>query len=303
MSTPPLSDAQPGDRIVRGIVLALTATCCFVAMDSLAKYLGRTIPVPQLAWGRYGFHLLFLLALIPFLGWRRILYTRQPVAQLARGVFLFTATVSTYAAVQFLPLTTMYAIGFTAPLLVTALSVPMLREKVGLRRWLAVVVGLAGALVVVRPGFDTLNIGFAFAACMPLSFAFYQILTRRSARSDGALVGLFYAAVLGTIAASIAAPFFWTPLDLTGWAFMAVLGFVGATGHFLLILALFSAPASVISPMIYTQIVWATLIGYVVFHNLPDLWTVVGAAIVIGAGLFVFFRERALARRSRKERP
>lgn len=284
------------DSVGRGILFAIAAAAGFVAMDSLAKYLGPVIPVDQLVWGRYTFHLLILIALIPILGPTPIVRTREPGFQLLRGAILLGGTTSTYIAVQYLPLTMVYSIAFTAPLLVTILSIPLLGERVGPRRWMAVAVGFLGALVVVRPGSGELNIGVLFACGMALAFALYQILTRRSASVDGPLVGLFYAALLGAVLLTLAAPFGWIEIGATGWGFLVLLGVLGALSHFVFIMALHSAPASVVSPFSYTQIVWAVLIGFFVFGDIPDVWTLIGTSLVVGAGLYVFLRERRLGR-------
>ena len=285
----------PADRLVAGAAYAVAATLFFVCMDTLAKYGGQFLPVPMLIWGRFGFHLLVLLALIPFIGAANVVKTGQAGRHLLRGVCLATATVFAYSSVQYVALVDLYAVAFTVPLMVTVLSIPILGESVGLRRWIAVFVGLIGVLVIIRPGFAEFNIGLVLAVFMALAFAAYQILTRGADQTDGPFVGLFYAAIIGSAGATLVVPFAWQTPDAFGWLLLAALGLFGAAGHFMLIMALRCAPASYISPFTYAQIVWATLVGIVVFNDLPDPFTVLGGAIVIGAGLFVLWRERVLA--------
>lgn len=282
-----------------GAAYALAATVCFVCMDTLAKYGGQFLSVPMLVWGRYSFHLIFLLCLIPFVGLANVVVTGQPRRHLLRGLCLALATGFAYTAVQFVPLVDLYAVAFTVPLMVTVLSIPVLGEKVGLRRWVAVFVGLLGVLVVVRPGLVEFNIGLVLAFAMAIVFSLYQILTRGADRVDGPFVGLFYAATIGTLAASLVVPFAWTTPSLREWVFLMLLGMFGALGHLMLIMALRNAPASFVSPFTYAQIIWATIIGILVFNDLPDPYTLLGAAIVIAAGIFVIWRERVVARQGR----
>lgn len=294
---PPLPAGIPAEP-AKGIGLMVLAMALFVVMDTLAKILGQSYAVAQIVWARYTFHFLAMLALVPVLGWRQVVVTREPAHQLLRALLLLCATVFTYLAVRTLPLTDVYAINFTAPLLVTALSVPLLGERVGLRRWIAVLLGLSGALLVIRPGFGTVNEGVVFACGMAVSFALYQVVTRMVSGGDGPYVTLFYASVLGVAASCVALPVVWRWPEPAHWPLMVGLGLIGAAGHLALIQALRRAPASLVSPFSYTQLIWATLVGYALFDHLPDGLTLLGAALVIGAGLFVFVRERQVPRRA-----
>lgn len=287
-----------GSNAPLGIGLSVLAVALFVAMDSTAKYFADTYSVVQLVWGRYTFHFVGMLVLAPLLGGRRLFVTRNLRGQLIRAFLLLCATACAYGAVWNLPLANVYAIHFTAPLLVTVLAALWLREPVGIRRWSAIACGFFGALIVVRPGFGDFNWGAVLAGGMAISFALYQVLTRRISGSDGPLTSLLYTAVFGVVASTAALPFVWVPPDAIGWLALAALGLLGALGHLCLITALGFAPASVIAPFSYTQIIWAVLIGYLVFSDIPDGLTLLGAAIVIASGLYVFFRERQLARRA-----
>lgn len=266
-------------------------------MDTLAKHLGQSMPVPMIYWGRYTFHLAVLLVLLPFLGWRNVGQTQQRGRHLVRGLFVALATICAFNALQHLPLADMYAIGYTAPLMVTILAIPILGERVGFRRWIAVIVGLIGVLIVIRPGLIAFNIGTLFAAGMALAFALYQLVTRSAKRADGPFVGLFYAALIGAVLANAIAPFSWQTPSAGQLAILVVLGCLGAAGHFMLILALRSAEASFVSLFTYTQIPWSLVVSGMVFGDVPDPFTLIGASVVIGAGLFVFWRERVVAQR------
>ncbi|GGB47017.1 hypothetical protein GCM10011505_30160 [Tistrella bauzanensis] len=289
--------ANPAFDRLKGIGLMIMAVGMFVAMDSIAKILADTQPIPQLVWARYGFHLLWMLPLIPVFGLRRMVTTRVPVRQLARSALLITSTAFAYMAVHRLPLTQVYAVNFTAPLMVTIMSGPLLGEAIGRRRWFAVLLGLSGALIAVRPDPTNLDPGIVFAFTMALSFAVYQILTRQIAPYDGPLVGLFYSALFGFALSSLVVPFYWVPVDARTWVMMAMLGLFGALGHLALITALRLAPASLISPFTYTQLLWATAVGFIIFGHLPDQLTLIGAAIVVAAGLYLAFGERLRLRR------
>ena len=297
VGTQSLAASNPSLDRLKGIGLMIVAVGQFVAMDTIAKLLSETQPVPQLVWARYGFHLLWMLPLIPVFGLRRMISPRVPGRQLARSALLISSTVFAYLAVHRLPLTQLYAVNFTAPLMVTLMSGPLLGEAIGPKRWAAVLLGLGGALIAVRPDPGNLDPGILYAFAMALSFAVYQIITRQISPYDGPLVGLFYAALFGFTLTSIAVPFYWAPVDARTWVMMALLGLFGALGHLALISALRLAPASLISPFSYTQLIWATAVGFVIFGHLPDQWTLTGAAIVVAAGLYLAFGERLRFRR------
>jgi drug/metabolite transporter (DMT)-like permease len=176
------------------------------------------------------------------------------------------------------------------------LSIPLLGEKVGLRRLVGVLVGLAGALVIVRPGFDAMSIGMLLLLAGAISNAFYQLVTRQVRHYDGMTTTLFYTALAGAMVFSTVAPLNWQPPDAFDWGLFIALGLFGGLSQLCLIRAFRLAPAAVVSPFSYTGMVWAVAFGFLVFTELPDLWTLVGAMLIIGSGLYVFHRERALER-------
>jgi drug/metabolite transporter (DMT)-like permease len=291
VSTPDLSPRRPGGTR-RGILWMLLTTLLFVSMDALAKHLSQFHPVPQVVWARYVFHVL-LLALLLGGRVRGVMRTGRLGLQLLRSVFPLGATGLFFTALSFIPLAEASAIMFVAPILVTALSMPLLRERVGPRRWASVVVGFGGALIIIRPGGDAMELTALFALGAATSYAFYQITTRLLAHSDQPLTTLAYSALLGALATSAVVPFFWVAPDWAGWACMVGLGLFGGTGHFALIKAFQTAPAATVTPFGYAALIWATLYGFVLFGDLPDLWTVLGAVIIAASGLYIFHRERA----------
>ncbi len=303
MRQPPPSPAPgpaPGPAADRdhliGIGLMMSTVFCFVVMDAMAKYLLREHPVPQVVWGRYAFHLVAMVVVLAP-GRKLSLRTNRLGLQLFRSMVLLLATVLFFTALSYLPLADASALIYVSPLLVTALSVPILHEHVGPRRWAAVVVGFVGILVIVRPGAGVMHPAAFLVLGTALCFAAYQIATRALSATENAFTTLFYSALLGAVGTTLAVPFFWTPPSPAAWALMAGTGLLGAFGHFLMIKAHERAPASVLTPYIYTQLIWAAIFGYLVFADFPDAWTIAGAAIITSAGLFVFHRESRLAPR------
>lgn len=287
MTGPALERASPG----WGVAWMLATTLMFVGMDTLAKHLTQTYPVAQVVWARYVFHVL-LLAL--FLGWRlpRVVRTRRLGLQLLRSVFLLGATGLFFAALAFIPLANASAIMFVAPLIVTALSLPLLGERVGPRRFAGVAAGFAGALVIIRPGTAAMDPAAFLALGAAGCYAFYQISTRRLAATDAPLTTLAYSASVGALATSLAVPFAWVAPAPADWAAMAGMGLLGGVGHFALIKAFQHAAAATIAPFGYASLIWATLFGFLAFGDLPDAWTVAGAGLIAASGLYIFHRER-----------
>jgi drug/metabolite transporter (DMT)-like permease len=287
--------AQPSGAALRGIGLFLSAIFLFACLDTLAKYMTRDMHVMQIAWGRYIFSSVFLLVLMPRYGVVRPLRSARPWFQVLRALLLAATSLMFFTAVSFLPLADVVAIGFLAPLILTGLAHFVLGERVGIRRWLAILVGFTGVLVIIRPGFGV-HWAVFIALAMAASNAVYQLATRMLAGVDSAQTTIFFTNIMGSVAFSFAIPFFWSPPGGEGWAAMATLGFLGGLGHYLLIQAFAHAPASMLAPFAYTAILWVTFTGYLVFGEFPDLWTVGGAGIIIASGIYVFYREAYLRR-------
>ena len=276
-----------------GIVLMLSGIAMFAIGEAIVKTLARDHAIAQIVWARYTFHAVVFLAVFARAGLVRQVRTQRPWLQLARSVLLLIATGCFFVALRYLPLADAVGVNLVSPLLVTAFSIPILGERVGIRRWAAIVVGFAGALTIIRPGFGTMH----WAVFMPLgtafSYALYQILTRIASRTEDARTSLFWTSAVGVLGTSAVVPLFWTAPSAFGWALMVATGIAFGLGHYLLILGLERAPASVLSPFIYTQIVWSTALGIVVFGQYPDGFTIAGAAIVIASGLYAWRRQFA----------
>ena len=291
--TPSGSDtpAPPAGNIRQGVLWMIVAMFFFVTMDSIAKELVKTHHVVQVVWGRYFFQVAALaMVLAPRL--RRLMVTTHLRLQLMRSVLLLATTALYFSGLQFVPLAEASSVMMVSPLVVTALSVPLLREHVGLRRWSGVVIGFLGALVIIRPGGDAVQV----AALLPLAaaccYGVYQISTRFLSHSESILTTLCYSALFGCIFMSGVVPFFWTPLSPLQWSLLLVAGIAGCLGHFALIKAFSLAEAAAIAPFTYSNLVWATLYGFIVFGEWPDNWTFLGAAIIAGSGLYIYHREQ-----------
>ncbi|SDG28794.1 MULTISPECIES: DMT family transporter [Thalassobaculum] len=284
----------------RGILLILLANFGFAGMDAVSKTLTMEYSVAQILWVRFA----FFAAFATVLAWRRgggILpqfRTTRPVFQTARALLLVAEIGCFILGFRYLQLAESHSIGAVFPLVITALSALWLGEQVGVRRWTAVGIGFIGMLVILRPGLAV----FEVAALLPLAgaimFAVYQVMTKLLSRTDGMVTILLYTGWVGFLAMSLFGPFDWTWPDAKGWALLVLAGLLGSIGHATVIKALEIAPASVLQPFNYTLLVWATGIGFVVFGDLPDLWTVVGATVIVASGLYVWWRERVRAARA-----
>ena len=280
-------------------VLIFTLGLSFIALaDAMAKVLGESMASPQVVW----LYLVCLLtALLIYLlvsrqNIRELVKTKKPRLQIARGLSILGSLTFIFTSLQFLPLAEATVINFTGPLFMVALAGPMLGEAVGWRRWAAVLVGLAGAMIVVRPGSEV----FQWAALLPIGsavfFALFQLLTRKLAAHDGALTTLIYTQVVAAAGASLAAPFFWTPITFYQFGYVFLAGIVGLAAHMCMFNAFRLADASLLAPINYTRIVASVLLGYWLFGDLPDAYTIAGGAVIIASGLFVIYRESAVRR-------
>jgi drug/metabolite transporter (DMT)-like permease len=291
-------NTHPATRTVAGIGLMVLAILLFTVMDTIGKDLTARYSVPQVVWARYFFQFALMLLLIPRVGVVDLVRSARVGTHVIRGLLLAASTICLIGAISFVPLADAYAITFTAPLLVTVFSIPLLGERVRWRRWSAVLAGFAGVLIVIRPGFGVTHWALALPLITALGFALYQILTRKVSAVPGEspLAMLFYLACVGTLIMTALVPFFWQPVAPVDWLAMAAMGALGGVGHLILIRALTIAPASLLAPFVYTQIVWALVLGYLVFGDLPDRWMLVGCAVIVASGLYVFYREAVLGK-------
>ncbi|HSS64405.1 MAG TPA: DMT family transporter [Gammaproteobacteria bacterium] len=296
--TAPASFIRAPENHRHGIYWMLLTMFLFVSMDTVAKYLTASYPVHQVVWARYVFHVLLLFA---WLGRRApwVLRTRRLGLQLVRSLLLLLTTFFFFTALSFMALVDASVIMFIGPIVLTVLAALILREQVGARRWSGVVIGFIGAVIVIRPGTSMVQPAAVFAVAAACCYALYQISTRQLSYSDAPLTTLSYTALVGALASSFAAPFGWVWPDAAGWALMALVGLIGGLGHFCVIKAFQAAPAAVIAPFGYSTIVWSTSFGFIIFDDLPDVWTIVGGAIVIGSGIYILHRERVRDRGTR----
>ena len=264
----------------------------FPFMNAAVKLLTAQYPVMQIVWARFTGHLIVMLVVfLPRYGWR-LLATRRPAIQLGRSLLMLLSNLVFVMAIGRVPLATASAIGFTSPLLVTAMSVPLLGEQVGPRRWSAVLVGFAGALLIIRPGSGLANPAVLLLLVSSASYALYQIATRWVAFYDGAATGIVFAALLGSLAMSLVLPFiFVPPRSLFDLALFVSLGLIGGAGHYLITRAFQSGPAAVLAPLGYVELIGTSILGYLIFGNFPDRLTWAGAAIIIASGLYIALRE------------
>jgi drug/metabolite transporter (DMT)-like permease len=270
----------------------------FPFMNAAVKLLAQHYPVMQIVWARFSGHLVVMLVLfLPHYG-RRLFATRRLDIQIGRSLLMLLSNLVFVLAIGRVPLATASAIGFTSPLIVTALSVPLLHEHVGIRRWSAVLVGFAGALLIIRPGSGLQDPGVLLLLVSAASYALYQIATRWIAAYDSAATGIVFSALMGSLATSAMLPFvFVMPRSLFDLALFASLGLIGGGGHYLIIRAFQHGPAAVLAPLGYIELIGTTTLGYLIFGNLPDIWTWLGAAVIIASGLYIALRERHLRAR------
>ena len=286
---------MPAASPLRAIALLVVAVLFFVLLDSTSKYLSRDWPVSLLVWIRYGVHFLLMTVLLAPRHGRQLIATRRPRLQVLRALCLLVTSWFIVAALQRMPLAETTAIIFVAPFLVTVLARHVLGEAVSRLRWSAVALGFAGVLVVVRPGGVALPpAGIALALTAASGFAVYQVLTRALSPTERPLTLLYYTALVGTLGMTLALPWHWAgpPPDARAMLLMGAMGVFGGVGHFLLIRAFSLAPASLLSPILYVQLAWATLLGWVLFDQLPDGARLLGIAIIAVAGVITALDSR-----------
>ena len=285
-----MTEARP----LTGVMLMLAALVCFALLDATSKHLSQIYSVPLLVWARYTLHCLMMVIVLAPSMRMKLIATQKPLTQVVRGTLLVAVTGFAMAAFRIMPLAEATALLFVAPLFVVMLSGPLLGERAGSLRWLAVSAGFGGTLLIAKPGGNLPVTGIALALTAAACYSLYQILTRRLSATESTITMLFYTALMGTAVMTLGLPWYWRgPIPGALDALMiASLGFFGGFGHLLLIRAFRHAPASTLSTFQYTQLIWATLFGWGFYHQLPDALAILGMLIVAGSGLMVALAER-----------
>lgn len=289
---------------LKGIALISGAFFLFSCLDATAKYLVQFMDPLQIAWARYAFHLVFALILLNPLTVPGVLASRHLPLEISRAVLLIGTTIANFFAVRYLQLAETVSIMFAGPFLVALLAGPLLGEWAGPRRWAAIIVGFLGVLVVTRPGTDAFHPAMIVSFLGVVCYAVYAIQTRMLAAYDSAETMIVYSAVFAVLALTPVVPFVWTsPDSALLWLLLVATGIFGGLGHYLLILAHRLAPAPVLAPFNYIQIVWMVALGFLVFGDVPGAWTIAGAGIVISSGLYLLYRERRTRPRQLRHTP
>jgi drug/metabolite transporter (DMT)-like permease len=275
-----------------GALLTMLAMLCFAAMDTISKWLVADYAVGQMMWIRYVLLCLFAWFVVRKRGFLTAFRSQRPGLQLLRSLIAVIEGAMFVLAFRYLPLADVHAVGATSPLIVIALGVLFLGERAGLARWLAVGAGFLGVLLIVRPGFRT----FDWPVLLPLVgaalWAGYQVLTRLASRHDAPDTSLLWSAFVALVATSFVGPVDWVWPTPMAWTLMVIVAALGAVAHYALIKALDFAEAGSVQPYTYTLLVWVALLGWLVFGDVPDGWTILGGAIVVASGLYTWRHDR-----------
>ncbi|WP_031321071.1 DMT family transporter [Pseudomonas piscis] len=292
MSVSP-SPFKGADYPLKGIVLICLAVLLFASHDTLSKYLSAFYPIVMVVWARYVVHtLLMLVVFVPRSGFSAVVRTKRPGLQLLRALCMIGTSLLFTTGLRYIPLAEATAVNFLAPLLVTALSVPFLGERVSRAQWLAVLIGFVGVLIVVRPGGSLFTPAILFPLGSALCFGFYQLLTRKLSGIDSPTTSNFLIGIINSLIMSALLPFFWSTPSLVHGLFMIGLGACGMFGHLLLTQAFRHAAPAMLAPFSYGQILFAGMYGYLIFGHTPDSYGLVGIAVICFSGLAVAWAQR-----------
>lgn len=289
------------DQVARGISLLVLSTLLFATQDAITKHLTASMPVAQLMFVRYCFFALFALIFASRkYRLRTAFQSRRPGLQLLRGLLIAGEMALFAFCLRYLGIAEMHAIFACFPLMITALSVPMLGETVGWRRWIAVSIGFAGTVIIIQPGSGVFSVYALIALGCALMFAFYNIVTRKVSREDSFETSLLYFGCTGFAATALAVPFFWQTPGLDESVWLLAISIISIFSHLLLIKSLQLAPAVILQPFNYFILIWAMAIGYLFYGEILDFVTLAGASLVVGSGVYVARREYRVAKAERR---
>tara|TARA_Y100000590_G_scaffold438492_1_gene561364 strand:+ start:245 stop:1090 length:846 start_codon:yes stop_codon:yes gene_type:complete len=278
---------------MKAIVLNLSAWVMLPFMDAIAKYLSAEMSFFQITWARYFFTVFFTLPFMFFFFRKNLTFSENPKLQILRGLTLFFANICFFYSISIISMAKALTLAFVAPLITTALSPIILGEKVGIKRWTAVLIGFIGSLVVIRPGFLEFNLATIAALGTGCFYGVYLIITRKLHSTDSPLLTLLFTGVVGLTVASLFVSIVWTSPTSYQWFWLALMGIFACLGHILLIYSLKYADASKLAPFGYFEIITNIILGYYIFKDFPDIWTFFGLFIIISSGVYIFRRELA----------
>jgi len=276
---------------MKAIILNLSAWAVLPFMDTIAKYLSSELSFFQITWARYFFTVVWTLPFMFFFFRKNLKWSENPKLQILRGITLLSANICFFYSISLISMAKALTLAFVAPLVTTALSPIFLNEKVGIRRWSAVIVGFIGSLVVIRPGIIEFNLATIAALGTGCFYGLYLIVTRKLHTVDNPLLTLLITGVVGAILSSLFVPIVWVNLTHSQWLWLALMGIFACLGHLLLIYSLRYADASKLAPFGYFEIITNLILGYYFFKDFPDIWTFTGLFIIISSGIYVFKRE------------
>ena len=293
--------SQRRQRLI-GIALMCCAVALFACLDTTAKYLSTGMATLEIVWARYTSAFLLTFIVSNPVTKPDLLRVGSLRLQITRSVLLVSSTSLNFMALRYMQLADVLSIIFTFPFIVAIISGPMLGEWIGWRRWCAIMFGFGGVLLITRPGSGSMQPAALFSLAATTCYGFYAVITRIVSRTDSNQTSLFYGNLVGALVMLPVLPFVWQAPSNWGVAgLMLATGVFGSLGHFCLISGHRLAPASVLSPFVYTQLLWVTILGYLVFGALPTAWTLGGASMVVSSGLYLLYRERKMGQRAVSE--
>ncbi|HSE78585.1 MAG TPA: DMT family transporter [Alphaproteobacteria bacterium] len=300
IDSPTLAPRSTTQSVLAGVVMMVCAAALFSVMNALVKLLSAEYSTVQIIWARTLSHLVFVLLLFAPRRRSRLVRSERLPDQIARSFLLLFSTCCFFTGVKFMPLAQAASITFAAPFFVVALAAMVLGERPGPASWIAIALGFIGVLIIIRPGAGVFHWASLLFLASAFFYAIYQLLTRRVARFDAPETSVVYSALVGALVMSLVVPFFWSPPStLTSGVLLFGLGIFGGLGHYCVARALDFAPASIVSPFHYLQLIGATAMGFMMFAEVPDLWTIAGAAVIIASGLSILWDESKRASRPR----
>jgi drug/metabolite transporter (DMT)-like permease len=296
----PPSEEKPAERRAparadhpfKGIALILLSTIFLGTSDATSKYLSATLPSVEIAWIRF---LVFAIIMVPAMVPGTAIYSLRTTSvrlQLLRGTALLGSSLFFITGLRYLPIAEASATGFVSPLFVTALSIIFLAEKVGMRRWIATAIGLIGVIIIIRPGSSAFHVAAFFPIVSAFCWAAALIMTRLMSGREAVVTTMAYSALTGVAILSLMVPFVWVTPSWSAIGFGILIGVASTVGQWIIVLAYRYGDASVLAPFSYTQLLWVSILGFFLFGELPDVWTITGAAFIVASGLYIAHRER-----------